>query len=308
MASDARIKSVSSEQSKELQILNLGIPAIKHSKEVREEQLQRMLEDVEPQELVYNEPTKSGPAPVVTVAPTVGLPPAISAAPATPRIVSSAWTNKLLLENEITRLKDTFSADTKVRDNYTGDVYEVVDVTYDEEEKSGSTYYMPKVVLKKDDGETMEIPLEDFKTNYEFFTEESVTPIYNVGDKIVLEDGAGTNNVEITSLDTTDPKNPVYTLRNINNSKSETMSQTDLQKKYKGFYNPTVVPAKSVQPDTGLENLQGAEYESMLTYSNWETHEQPVDPKGHINHLLYTFDTFIPGMDNKDGKAVFDGS
>jgi len=43
-----------------------------------------------------------------------------------------------------------------------------------------------------------------------------------------ITNGAGTENVQITALDVTDPNNPVYTIKNLSDNSERTISQNEL--------------------------------------------------------------------------------
>lgn len=300
------VGAVYSTKAKELQMLNIGPRDIKKASDVRREQLDYMLEDRETQSINITPPTKVDSTVLPPASPTTTPgplpPPLVVQTP--PAIIDGAWTNKDDLIVEIEKLKSTLTPDTKVRHSVTSDEFTFNDYSIKEEDKNGTLVYIPMINLKDSEGNNVSITLEEFKTNYEFFTPTSVIPIYNVGDKITIDNGSGTANYEISNIDVTNPIVPKYTLRNLNDGSTKIMTQIELQAVYKGIFVPSVTVADSSET-TGLEN-SGEELAAIITGAN-ETEEIPQVQNGHINHILYTFNAFNTGMYNDKGKAKFDG-
>lgn len=300
------VGTVSSSKAKELQILNLGAQAIKRASDVRRDQLDYMLSDREVHSININLPTKVDSTELPPASPTTTpgpLPPPLIT-PTLPAIIDGAWTNRDDLVTEIERLRSTLTPDTKVRHSVTSDEFIFNDYSIKEEDKNGTLVYIPMINLKDSEDNDVSITLEEFKTNYEFFTPTSVIPIYNAGDKITIDNGSGTANYEISNVDVTNPIVPKYTLRNLNDGSTKIMTQIELQAVYKGIFVPPITVADS-SPTTGLED-SGEELEAIITGSN-ATEEIPPVNDGHINHLLYTFNAFNTGMYNDGGKAKFSG-
>ena len=300
------VGSVYSTKAKELQILNLGPQAIKRAFDVRREQLEYMLEDREVRDIKVVRPTKVDSTVLPPASPTTTpgpLPPPL-VTPTLPAIIDGAWTNKDDLIVEIERLKSTLTSDTKVRHLATGDELTFGNYDIKEEDKNGTPVYIPMVNLKDSENNDVNITLEEFKTNYEFFTPTSVIPIYNIGDKITIDNGSGTANYEISNVDVTDSKMPKYTITNLNDGSTKVMTQIELQAVYKGIFVPPITVAGSSET-TGLEN-SGEELAAIITEANTTEDIPPVE-NGHINHILYTFNAFSTGMYNDGGKAKFAG-
>ena len=300
------VGSVYSTKAKELQILNLGPQAIKRASDVRKEQLDYMLEDREVRPITITNPTKVDSTVLPPASPTTTPgplpPPLVIQTP--PAIIDGAWTNRDDLVTEIERLRSTLTSDTKVRHLATGDELTFSDYNIKEEDKNGTPVYIPMVNLKDSENNDVNVTLEEFKTNYEFFTPNSVVPIYNIGDKITIDNGSGTANYEISNVDITDPNMPKYTITNLNDGSTKVVTQTELQAVYKGIFVPPITLTSS-SITTGLEN-SGEELKAIITGSN-ETEEIPQVQNGHINHILYTFNAFNTGMYNDGGKAKFNG-
>ena len=67
------------------------------------------------------------------------------------------------------------------------------------------------------------------------------------------------------------------------------------------------VPTEPITPEvttitTGMENTSEEEYESAISQSNIEDTVETPKSAG----TLYTMNTYLPGMKNDNGKAVFD--
>ena len=300
------VGSVYSTKAKELQILNLGPQAIKRASDVRKEQLDYMLENREVRPITITSPTKVDSTVLPPASPTTtpgSLPPPL-VIQTPPAIIDGAWTNRDDLAVEIERLSNALPSDTKVRHLATDDELTFIDYEIKEEDKNGTSVYVPMVNLKDSEDNDISITLEEFKTNYEFFTPTSVIPIYNVGDKITIDNGSGIANYEISNVDVTNSFMPKYTITNHNDGSIKVMTQTELQDVYRGVFVPPVTLAGS-SPTTGLEN-SGEELAAIITGTN-TTEEIPQVQNGHINHVLYTFNAFSTGMYNDRGKAKFAG-
>ena len=189
-----------------------------------------MLEDREVRDIKVVRPTKVDSTVLPPASPTTTpgpLPPPLVVQ--TPlAIIDGAWTNKDNLDVEIERLRSALPSDTKVRHLATGDEFTFNNYDIKEEDKNGTPVYIPIVNLKDSEDNDVNITLEEFKTNYEFFTPTSVIPLYNVGDKITIDNGSGTANYEISNVDVTDSNIPKYTLRNLNDGSTKIMTQIEL--------------------------------------------------------------------------------
>ena len=189
-----------------------------------------MLEDREIRPITITSPTKVDSTVLPPASPTTTPgplpPPLVVQTP--PAIIDGAWTNRDDLDVEIKRLKSTLPPDTKVRHNVTSDEFTFNDYSIKEEDKNGTLVYIPMINLKDSEDNDVSITLEEFKTNYEFFTPTSVIPIYNVGDKITIDNGSGTANYEILHIDVTNSIMPKYTLRNLNDGSTKIMTQIEL--------------------------------------------------------------------------------
>ena len=227
-----------------------------------------MLEDREVRPITITSPNKVDSTVLPPASPTTTPgplpPPLVIQTP--PAIIDGAWTNRDDLAVEIERLSNALPSDTKVKHLATGNELTFVDYDIKEEDKNGTPVYIPIVNLQDSEDNDVNITLEEFKTNYEFFTPTSVIPIYNVGDKITIDNGSGTANYEISNVDVTDPSMPKYTITNLNDGSTKVMTQTELQAVYKGIFVPPVTLAGS-SPTTGLEN-SGEELAAIITGTN----------------------------------------
>ena len=227
-----------------------------------------MLENREVRPITINSPTKVDSTVLPPASPTTTPgplpPPLVVQTP--PAIIDGAWTNRDDLAVEIERLSNALPSDTKVRHLATDDELTFIDYEIKEEDKNGTSVYVPMVNLKDSEDNDVSITLEEFKTNYEFFTPTSVIPIYNVGDKITIDNGSGTANYEISNVDVTDSNMPKYTITNLNDGSIKVMTQIELQDVYRGVFVPPVTLAGS-SPTTGLEN-SGEELAAIITGTN----------------------------------------
>lgn len=299
---------VSSTKAKELQLLDLGATAIQRASEIRRQQLDNILDGRTINTLQINRPTIQAPvAPITSPStPPPSLPPVLPPTPVTPRRIGTGWTDRNEIQAIVDRLSSRITPETKVKELSTDTEYSIKGLSLREDTSDDTPIFIPTITIEDSSGAEYIVDLENFKTNYTLFTQNSVIPIYNVGDTITINNGAGTANVEITALDVTDPSDPKYTLKNIETDAEQIISQNDLQAIYQGLYNPTVTPPPTETPTTGLENLQGGEYEAIVAEANVEEEpERAFDD--HIDHVLYTFTSFETGMKrDNNGKAIFD--
>ena len=306
------VTNVSSTKAKELQLLDLGEQAIKRASEVRKQQLDYILDGRTVNTLQIQAPTLYTPQNPIAPPPPAGsgnpnphpLPPPLPPPPILPRRIGKGWTDRDELQAIIDRLQSRLTPDTRVKDN-TGQEFNVKGLGIREDTINSTQVYVPAFTLEDSAGAEVIVDLEDFKTNYTLFTPTAVIPIYNVGDTMSITNGTGTENVQVTALDVTDPSNPVYTIKNLTTNAERTLNQNELQAIYQGVFNPPATLSQTETPTTGLENSQGAEYEEAVTAANVEEEPERVH-NGHIDHVLYTFHGFGTGMErDSNGKAVF---
>jgi hypothetical protein len=225
------VTGVSSTKAKELQLLDLGEQAIKRASEVRKQQLDYILDGRTVNTLQIKNPTPYTPTTPIatpTATPTPHpLPPVLPPVATTPRRIGKGWTNRDELQAIVDRLQSRITPDTKVKDN-TDQEFTIKGLGIREDTISSTPVFIPAFTLEDSAGAEVTVDLEDFKTNYTLFTTTSVIPIYNVGDTMSITNGAGTENVQITALDVTDPNNPVYTIKNLSDNSERTISQNEL--------------------------------------------------------------------------------
>jgi hypothetical protein len=180
--------------------------------------------------------------------------------PSIPRRIGTAYTDEEVLKAIVGRLRSRIPDDTKVK-NTTGEEFTFKDIITKEvgtDSATGASLFEPMVVLEDKDGAEVQETLSNFKANYTPYTPTAVVPVYSDGEQITLTSG---ENIEILSTDVTDPNNPQYIIKNIETGDERTITQAELQ----GLYKEQYIPATQSQPEqitqTGLENLQGEEYQ-----------------------------------------------
>ena len=143
---------------------------------------------------------------------------------------------------------------------------------------------------------TIKVTQEDFEKEFTLQDKTSKTtkPLYSIGSGIYIKDGADTIFVTIQEY-TTDNK---YILTKPDGNTIE-KDETELKAIITNAPLPPTIPSTEV-PDTGVENATTSEYQQLLTNTN-----RPVEATSLLG-LAYSFNTYNPGMINKEGKAVFD--
>lgn len=143
---------------------------------------------------------------------------------------------------------------------------------------------------------TIKVTQEDFEKEFTLQDKTSRTtkPLYSIGSGIYIKDGTDTIFVTIQEY-TTDNK---YILTKPDGNTIE-KDETELKAIITNAPLPPTIPSTEV-PDTGVENATTSEYQQLLTNTN-----RPVEATSLLG-LAYSFNTYNPGMINKEGKAVFD--
>lgn len=287
------IKTIGTSQDKKFQLETIGAEAIKHASKERLEQLEDMVDD--------NDAITKLEAPTNTPTPTKsqvsgGLLPILA-----PANVPSASTTTSQADANIK--VEEFKKLIYNPDGTTNSIAKKLDQEFDiigVEAKEDNGNWIPTVNLKNGDDE-FSVPLVDFNKEYTLQKKDDKTtvPLYTVGQTFLLQTGPTDTQITIDEVLSGEPL--TYKVHD-KEGKSFEITQESIQKLYKGE-----VPTESITPEvttitTGMENTSEEEYESAISQSNIEGTVETPKSVG----TLYTMNTYLPGMKNDNGKAVFD--
>ena len=287
------IKTIGTSQDKKFQLETIGAEAIKHASKERLEQLEDMVDD--------NDAITKLEAPTNTPTPTKssvtgGLLPILAPASVPPASTKTSQADANIKVEEFKKLIYN-------PDGTTNSIAKKLDQEFDimgVEAKEDNGNWIPTVNLKNGDDE-FSIPLIDFNKEYTLQKKDDKTtvPLYTVGQTFLLQTGPTDTQIIIDEVLSGEPL--TYKVHD-KEGKSFEITQESIQKLYKGE-----VPTEPITPEvttitTGMENTSEEEYESAISQSNIEgTIETPKSAS-----TLYTMNTYLPGMKNDNGKAVFD--
>lgn len=287
------IKTIGTSQDKKFQLETIGAEAIKHASKERLEQLEDMVDDndaITKLEAPTNTPTPTKP-PV-----TGGLLPILA-----PASVPSASTTTSQADANIK--VEEFKKLIYNPDGTTNSIAKKLDQEFDiigVEAKEDNGNWIPTVNLKNGDDE-FSVPLVDFNKEYTLQKKDDKTtvPLYTVRQTFLLQTGPTDTQTTIDEVLSGEPL--TYKVHD-KEGKSFEITQESIQKSYKGE-----VPTEPITPEvttitTGMENTSEEEYESAISQSNIEDTVETPKSVG----TLYTMNTYLPGMKNDNGKAVFD--
>ena len=287
------IKTIGTSQDKKFQLETIGAEAIKHASKERLEQLEDMVDDndaITKLEAPTNTPTPTK-SPV-----TGGLLPILA-----PASVPSASTTTSQADANIK--VEEFKKLIYNPDGTTNSIAKKLDQEFDiigVEAKEDNGNWIPTVNLKNGDDE-FSVPLVDFNKEYTLQKKDDKTtvPLYTVGQTFLLQTGPTDTQITIDEVLSGEPL--TYKVHD-KEGKSFEITQESIQKLYKGE-----VPTEPITPEvntitTGMENTSEEEYESAISQSNIEGTVETPKSVG----TLYTMNTYLPGMKNDNGKAVFD--
>lgn len=287
------IKTIGTSQDKKFQLETIGAEAIKHASKERLEQLEDMVNDndaITKLEAPTNTPTPTK-SPV-----TGGLLPILA-----PASVSSASTTTSQADANIE--VEEFKKLIYNPDGTTNSIAKKLDQEFDiigVEAKEDNGNWIPTVNLKNRDDE-FSVPLVDFNKEYTLQRKDDKTtvPLYTVGQTFLINDGS--KDIKITIDEVLSGEPLMYKIHD-EDGKSSEVTQEYLQRQYKGE-----VPTEPITPEvntitTGMENTSEEEYESAISQSNIEGTVETPKSVG----TLYTMNTYLPGMKNNNGRAVFD--
>lgn len=287
------IKTIGTSQDKKFQLETIGAEAIKHASKERLEQLEDMVNDndsITKLEAPTNTPTPTK-SPV-----TGGLLPILAPASVPPASTTTSQADANIKVEEFKKLIYNPDGTTNSIAKKLDQEFDIIGV----EAKEDNGNWIPTVNLKNGDDE-FSVPLVDFNKEYTLQKKDDKTtvPLYTVGQTFLLQTGPTDTQITIDEVLSGEPL--TYKVHD-KEGKSFEITQESIQKLYKGE-----VPTEPITPEvttitTGMENTSEEEYESAISQSNIEDTVETPKSVG----TLYTMNTYLPGMKNDNGKAVFD--
>lgn len=289
------IKTIGTSQDKKFQLETIGAEAIKHASKERLEQLEDMVDD--------NNAITKLEAPTNTPTPT--KPPIPGGLPPIPAPASVPPANTTTSQADANIEVENFKKLVYNPDGTTNSIAKKLDQEFDimgVEAKEDNGNWVPTINLKNGDDE-FSVPLVDFNKEYTLQKKDDKTtvPLYTVGQTFLLQTGPTDTQITIDEVLSGEPL--TYKVHD-KEGKFFEITQESIQKLYKGE-----VPTEPITPEvatitTGMENTSEEEYESAISQSNIEDTIETPKSVG----TLYTMNTYLPGMKNDNGKAVFDDS
>ena len=287
------IKTIGTTKDKRFQLETIGAEAIKHASKERLEQLEDMVDDndaITKLEAPTNTPTPTKP-PVPG-----GLPPIPAPASVPPASTTTSQADANIEVEEFKKLIYNPDGTTNSIAKKLDQEFDIIGV--EAVEDNGN--WIPTVKLKNGDDESS-VPLVDFNKKYTLQTKDDkkTVPLYKEGQTFLINDGSKDKQITIDEVLSGEPL--MYKIHDKDGNTSE-VTQEYLQRQYKGE-----IPTEPIIPETkvittGLENTSEEEYESAISQSNIEDTVETPKSTG----TLYTMNTYLPGMKNDNGKAVFD--
>lgn len=287
------IRTIGTSQDKRFQLETIGAEAIKHASKERLEQLEDMVDDnnaITKLEAPTNTPTPTKP-PVPG-----GLPPIPAPASVPPASTTTSQADANIEVEEFKKLIYNPDGTTNSIAKKLDQEFDIISV----EAKEDNGNWIPTVNLKNGDDE-FGVPLVDFNKEYTLQTKDDkkTVPLYKEGQTFLINDGSKDKQITIDEVLSGEPL--MYKIHD-KDGKSAEVTQEALQRLYKGE-----IPTEPITPEvttitTGMENTSEEEYESAISQSNIEDTVETPKSVG----TLYTMNTYLPGMKNDNGKAVFD--
>lgn len=287
------IRTIGTSQDKKFQLETIGAEAIKHASKERLEQLEDMVDDnnaITKLEAPTNTPTPTKPSVPG------GLLPILAPASVPPASTTTSQADANIKVEEFKKLIYN-------PDGTTNSIAKKLDQEFDimgVEAKEDNGNQIPTVNLKNGDDE-FSVPLVDFNKEYTLQKKDDKTtvPLYKEGQTFLINDGS--NDIKVTIDEVLQGEPLMYKIHDEDGKASE-VTQEYLQRQYKGE-----IPTEPITPEvttitTGMENTSEEEYESAISQSNIEDTVETPKSVG----TLYTMNTYLPGMKNDNGKAVFD--
>lgn len=287
------IRTIGTSQDKKFQLETIGAEAIKHASKERLEQLEDMVGDndaITKLEAPTNTPTPTKP-PVPG-----GLLPILVPASVPPASTTTSQADANIKVEEFKKLIYNPNGTTNSIAKKLDQEFDIIGV----EAKEDNGNWIPTVNLKNGDDQ-FSVPLVDFNKEYTLQKKDDKTtvPLYKEGQTFLINDGS--KDIKVTIDEVLQGESLMYKIHD-EDGKSSEVTQEYLQRQYKGE-----VPTEPITPEvttitTGMENTSEEEYESAISQSNIEDTVETPKSVG----TLYTMNTYLPGMKNDNGKAVFD--
>lgn len=280
------VHNITSKADNNFQLESLSREAIKNASQERKDALNEVITDedritqiIEPKQESVDSQVNQG-----TAKPTTGL--LVMPPSPTPQPSPINSTTKEQAQNILEAFNREWQGFKAEKD---GETFEIIDGYI----ANINDNYVPYIKLDNN----VELPLEEFKNTYNKVKKEdnSVAPIYSVGEQFIYNDGNNDNWVTIKSIDTTNGIN--YTLEAADGD--IIVDEQQLKAGYKGKTPSLPLPTIEFS-DNYMENIPEEEYKEAITVSNEEP--EPINSFG----LLHSFNTYNPGMINDNGKAKFD--
>lgn len=287
------IRTIGTSQDKRFQLETIGAEAIKHASKERLEQLEDMVDD--------NDAITKLEAPTNTPTPTKpqvsgGLLPILAPESVPPASTTTSQADANIKVEEFKKLIYNPDGTTNSIAKKLDQEFDIISV----EAKEDNGNWVPTVNLKNGDDE-FSVPLVDFNKEYTLQKKDDKTtvPLYTKGQTFLINDGSNDKKITIDEVLQGEPL--MYKIHDEDGKASE-VTQEYLQRQYKGE-----VPTEPITPEvttitTGMENTSEEEYESAISQSNIEDTVETPKSVG----TLYTMNTYLPGMKNDNGKAIFD--
>ena len=287
------IKTIGTTKDKRFQLETIGAEAIKHASKERLEQLEGMVDDnnaITKLEAPTNTPTPTKP-PVPG-----GLPPIPAPTSVPPASTTTSQADANIEVEEFKKLIYNPDGTTNSIAKKLDQEFDIIGVEAIEDNGN----WIPTVKLKNGDDE-YSVPLVDFNKEYTLQTKDDkkTVPLYKEGQTFLINDGS--KDIKVTIDEVLSGESLKYKIHDEDGKFSE-VTQEYLQRQYKGE-----IPTEPITPEvttitTGMENTSEEEYESAISQSNIEDTVETPKSTG----TLYTMNTYLPGMKNDDGRAVFD--
>ena len=314
----SRDKNISAEVDPVYFEENLSEQAVLKSSKAREEEIVRQLEDVEinPLSITYidketldvkeleNIPEEDDQLNVPDVAEDIVI----------PEKMGAGYTNEALaqaeIDNFLSKIGDDLTKVQAIDSTNTTDPqkFSIDSVELKQGDKDGTPTWTPTVILKTEDGTLVENTLENFLKDFNIINIESeeILPLYNVGDKITLNNGGVYRNIQLDSVDTSDGVIK-YNVTDLTDGSSDTISQNSIQDTFVEYYNPESKPEteeeESVSND-GMANYSDSEVLSSVDFMNRDTIDYDLEGDS-LTQFLYTHNVHETGGYNLGGNFAY---
>lgn len=275
------IDSIASVEDNVFQLETLGDAAIQKAAEERREQLDKLDTTMITEIKTPNKTTETQ-----SISSPGTLPPPIAPPTTAPINVGVTKTEAQVKADELVVRTQNCDA---IKDNTT---YRIDSIGIEQDIKGN----WEVVLTLMNNDSTIKVTQEDFEKEFTLQDKTSRTtkPLYSIGSGIYIKDGTDTIFVTIQEY-TADNK---YILTKPDGNTIE-KDETELKAIITNAPLPPTIPSTEV-PDTGVENATTFEYQQLLTNTN-----RPIETTSLLG-LAYSFNTYNPGMINKEGKAIFD--